>query len=475
MPKQRGFQSNKKKFKKDLILIKFFKGSILWVIFLTLASFFYTTNEVIYADKINFLSKILSWNLQTLYQNNFPAIIWKLFVDYEKWKNVLKQDKAGILLALNKSDIIVQILGLSEYKQTINQIKNIILSNFDEVLQLLWENQPKTYLIIFENTSEQRWIWGFFWSFAKITLSWWHIKDFKIFDSYYLLWKYCKKHTKNLPKKGWFDACNKSWLNIENNIKPFNKLFPKTTFLTSNIFWFDNLNWENIINHYHKIFSDKINGVIFVRSDILKYLFPNWEKILRDLEIINYKAKLKKYSIKSNNPNLKWLKGVKWKYLLELNKLLKNKKEIFKNFLKNFNKIKGNRLIWIYIPEASWKLKKQLSENNLYFIQNKNFSYLFFYNLWFNKNSKFVDHIIKINNKIIINPINFKLTKWLNTIKIKNIFIPNPFYEQYLKKNNIPKNSYLWSNSLKYKNIFIPQQNCKIINQTDNYYQVLCK
>ena len=476
MTKQRWFENTKKQVNKEIFIIKFMKGSIIWIFLISLLSFFYTTNEIIYANKVNFLSKVFTWNLQTFYKNNFPATIWKLFLDYKNWKNILKEDKAGIIISLNKIDIFEQLLGLEKYKDNINKIKNILVSNLSEILKLLWEDNQKTYLIIFENTAEERANWWFFWSFAKIILNWWHIKNFKIYDSYYLLRKYCLEHTKNLPKNNWFAACNKSWLNLENNISPFNELFPKTTFLTSNIFWFDNLNWENIIKHYHKVFSDKIDWVIFVKSDILKYLIPNWQKILRDLEIINYKAKIKKEKINQNNKNLLWLKGVKWKYLLKINYLLNNKKkEIFTNFIKNFDKITKNQLIWIYIPNISTKLEQQLVNNNLYFKQNKNYTYIFFYNLGFNKNSHFVNHIVKINNKIYINPVKVKLPLWINQIHIKNIFVDNFFYEEYLEKNKIPKTSYLWSRKLDYKNLVIPQKNCKIIDKKENYYKLLCK
>jgi hypothetical protein len=65
-------------------------------------------------------------------------------------------------------------------------------------------------LVILENTSEERPDGGFFGSFAKVSLSGGHLVDFKIYDSYYLLWKYCKENTPYLPKKNWFEACNKN-------------------------------------------------------------------------------------------------------------------------------------------------------------------------------------------------------------------------------------------------------------------------
>jgi hypothetical protein len=69
-------------------------------------------------------------------------------------------------------------------------------------------------------------------------------------------------------------------------------LFASTTFITSNIFGFTKLNAENIVKHYHKVFTDKIDGVIFVKSDILKYLLPEGEKVWWEMEYLNYKSKI---------------------------------------------------------------------------------------------------------------------------------------------------------------------------------------
>jgi hypothetical protein len=74
-----------------------------------------------------------------------------------------------------------------------------------------------------------------------------------------------------------------------------------------------------------------------------------------------------------------------------------------------------------------------------------------------------------------LNPIEFQLLPWLHKIQIKNIFRPNPFYEEFLTQKKVPKSSYLWSEALKYKNLLILQQNCKILNEKKDYYEVLCK
>jgi len=64
-------------------------------------------------------------------------------------------------------------------------------------------------LVVFENTAEERPDGGFFGSFAKVSFLSGHLVDLKIYDSYFVLRKYCQTHTKNLPKQNWFQACNK--------------------------------------------------------------------------------------------------------------------------------------------------------------------------------------------------------------------------------------------------------------------------
>jgi len=48
-------------------------------------------------------------------------------------------------------------------------------------------------------------------------------------------------------------------LATKNNLKPFDKIFPTTTFITSNIFGFTDLNAKNIVHHYNKVFDEKID------------------------------------------------------------------------------------------------------------------------------------------------------------------------------------------------------------------------
>ncbi len=469
-----GFKAEKKTNKNY-----FLKGILMVLILVPFLSFFSFVDKIVYADKINFVNNILSWDLQFFYKKSFPSYIWKLIINYKQWKNILKKDKTSIFILLENINLVSSVFNINH--KNLNFLAQIIKKFPKDTFSLLWENWKKTYLVILENTSEERPDWWFFWSFAKISLSGWHIQNFKIYDSYYLLRKYCNVHTKKLPKKDWFKKCNKSWLNIINNIKPFNNLFWKTTFITSNIFWFTDLNAVNIIKHYNKVFKDKIDWVIFLKSDILKYLVKNWNNMRRELEYLNWKSLDSKIKIKNNTNyswdklNLYWLKWKKRLYLLYMKKILKNKNLLAKNLINNFDKIIKEWLIRLYFTNVSEWFKKFLNYNNLSFNKNNKYSYLFFYNMWFNKNSKFIDHLIKIDKKILLNTLKFKLSKWYHKIYIKNILRINPFYKEFLDKKRVPKKSYLRSNNVKYYNILVLQKNCYTINNKNNFYEIICK
>ena len=470
--KQRGFEVKRKTNK-----LKYVKGMFLFLLFLPIFSIFSFLNKAVYAEKSDLLG-LLSNNLRLCYKKSFPSYLWKLIFDYRNWKNILKNE-AEILYFLNYSDILSQIFWLN--KANVDFLVNAIKSNFYDILDLLWKNTQKTYLIIFENTWEERPDSWFFWSFAKITLSWWHVIDWKIFDSYYVLWKYCDKNTKNLPKKDWFKNCNKKWLATKNNLKPFDKIFPTTTFITSNIFGFTDLNAKNIVHHYNKVFDEKIDWVIFVKSDILKYLFPDWEKLIWEMEYLNWKAKNNPETISNsrkipeNNENLKWLEWKKAQYLLFVNDLLKDKKMLAKNFINNFDKIKQEGLIRAYFFNKP-KFNKFLASNNFQLVWDKNKTYFFFYNFWFNKNSKFVDHLIEINwKKILANKLSYKFLPGLHRLNVKSIYMWNFFYDEFLKLQNVPKTSYLWWKKMDYKFLLILQKNCKLLNKSLNSYTIFCE
>jgi len=189
------------------------------------------------------------------------------------------------------------------------------------------------------------------------------------------------------------------------------------------------------------------------------------------MEVLNALGKAQqKYQ---DNKVLKWLWWAKTAYLKYINSF--DKKQIILNFIKNYKKIVSNWQIRVYFPWISNKFENYLKQSNLIFYQKPSYTYLFFYNLWFNKISKFIDHVIIVDNKVYVNQKEFKLSKWIHTIRYKNILNEDLDYYDFLKENNVPKTSYLYDKKTIYKEILILPKNCKQQSKNDNVYVVECK
>ena len=463
--KQWWFENNKKHNKK-IIFLKLWKGSFLLIIFTIFLSFFSFLNETVIAFKQN--KKIDSKNyLEFSYKYNIPSYLIKLLKDYKEWKNILKEDKVTFPFLEDNMQLFLNLLWYGSYAKNITYIYNQFEPYKSDIFKLLGEDEKKTYIVIFENIWEERPDGWFFWSFMKISFYWWHLADLKIYDSYYLLWKYCWTSWKN-----WFDKCkNRKKLSLKNNLSPYDKIWPTTTFINSNIYGFTKLNWQRIIQHYNQVFPDKIDGVIFIKSSILKNLFPDWKKTIRKMEVLNALSKSsQKYQ---DDKVLKWLWWAKTAYLKYINSF--DKKQIILNFIKNYKKIVSSWQIRVYLSWISNKFENYLKQSNLIFYQKPSYTYLFFYNLWFNKISKFIDHVIIVDNKVYVNQKEFKLSKWIHTIRYKNILNEDLDYYDFLKENNVPKTSYLYDKKTIYKEILILPKNCKQQSKNDNVYVVECK
>lgn len=469
MDKKWGFENYNIKIKKQNVLFILWKWLFLFIVFSLFLPFFFVTEKVVFADKKFFFDNLEKVNvLKYSYKNKIPSELLNIILDYKNWKNYIKNNPIWIKFLEDNFSLFVDLTGYGVYKNNILKIYNEFSLYFDDIYKIIWKNKIKKYLIILENTSEERPDSWFFGSFIKVSFSWWHLVDYKIYDSYYLLWKNCKTSWKD-----WFDKCdNKKKLSLKNNLEPYSKIYPKTTFLTSNIYWFTKLNGKKIVEHYNKIFSDKINWVIFVKSDILKYLFVNGDEKIWKMEVLNEMENWTGHYLEDNN-----LKGLWWKkdsYLRYINSLLKDKKFIIKNFFNNYEKIKQDWLVRFYLPEISEWFKKALKRNNFIYFKKEWFAYLFFYNTWFNKVSKFIDHIVWVNWKVFLNPKKIKLLKWKNIIKYNNSLNKDPNYNIFLDKYKIDKKSYLFSKKIDYESLLILPESCEKQSENQNVYIVNC-
>ncbi len=465
---QQWWFENTSKYNKKAIFLNTWKGSFLLIIFISFLSFFSIVNDTVHADKQDFVKKVEDINsLEFTFKNNISSQIWKIIKDYKNGENILKDNDIAFSFLEDNMQVFLSILWYGAYKQDISYIYNQFKPYKQDIFKLLWKNEKKNYLIIFENIWEERPDSWFFWSFAKVSFSWWHLVDFKVYDSYYLLWKYCGTSWEN-----WFENCkNKKDLSLKNDIEPYNALWSKTTFLTSNIFWFTKLNGESIIRHYNQVFDDKISWVIFLKSSVLENLFPNWKEKIRKMEVLNALSESSwEYE---DDKSIKWIWWAKQDYLEYINSF--DKKDLALKFIKNYKNILKEWKIRVYLPWISKNFENHLKQSNLIYYKKPSYAYLFFYNIWFNKISKFVDHIIILDDKVYINPKELKLSSWKHILKYINVLNNEQAYYDFLKQHNIKKDSYLYDTNMIYKQTLILPEYCKQKSKTDNIYVIECE
>lgn len=259
-------------------------------------------------------------------------------------------------------------------------------------MMYFWKNVAKNYLIILQNTSESRPNWWFFWSFAYVQVSAAKIKELLIIDSY-LGNSYMPDALMDLP----------SWSH------PF---YGNQTYgwIGSNKFWFTNIDWHNIIQIFNKTFNasdsraqipadicsvvcgQELDGVIFVKTDIMARLLPWLRQKLREREFMNATVDLRRGAVRANKKEF---------YLSDSKELfLDNASTLIQNFITQFNDVSSKYSFWVYIPTISPQLNTLLTKYNFTTIPNNHTIYARDTNRARNKSSEFITKHIEIRNAI---------------------------------------------------------------------------
>lgn len=289
----------------------------------------------------------------------------------QRVRDTLTSQEDKILLQNNK-----------KHQQLFNFLKDL-QPHKEEIFNYLGANVPKSYLIILQNSSEKRPNGWFFGSFAYIRVLHWKIRALHIIDSY-LGYKTMPWVTINPPERS---------APIYNN-QPFGRI-------AANKFWFTNIDGSNLIELYNKTFNDKesetyipaeicndmchrpIDGVIFVKTDVLKKLIPGLDKKTWEWQFMNAAIDL----IRGKNlPNKK-------EYYLNNSKdfFAQQQNTLFKNFISMFSTITQEYSFWIYIPTISTQLNQTLSKYHFNTIPNTTTIYTWDTNKSFNKIDEFVN------------------------------------------------------------------------------------
>lgn len=349
--------------------------------------------------------------------SRFILSIDSIISSYEKWQDFLNIKKADIVNAINyisQNWTRINTLTDNNYNYFVDFVSEL-WNHYNDIFNLLWVNWEKKYIIALQNSNEARPNWWFFWSFILLTISQSKI-SYEIIDSYYV----------NHISPDALVAMPERRRNIlwSENI----------WFVSSNVLWFTNIDWDNIISIYEKAFpDDNIDWIVFLQSAMIETLLPWFDKIIWEWQFVNANTDIIRWA------NLPWKKDI---YKDQLNDfIIDNKTLLIKNFLSNFEFVLNSWYVQIYLKDMSYKFNKFLSDNNLitYFIEDK--WYFWDFNYSYNKIDWFVNKSIllyswwNIIENIMYDEFNFwELDYWKYKIVIwYDINVPS-YYENYIFK-----------------------------------------
>lgn len=270
---------------------------------------------------------------------------------YMQWENIFKTKKSEI------EELWLYIITHKEYLSSLWFERYDSLMSFlwdmynqrEEVYDLLGENQSYNYLIPLQNWNEKRPNWWFFGSFAFVTISWWHIQDLEVIDSY--LADYIAPTARiSLPsrytnyfgeKQLGFVAWNKFWFTDMDGKNL------KTLYETSFNYEYDMSKVKEMYNlEQWKLLHDKnIKWVIFLDSNLLVELLPWFQEKMREWQFINASIDIIRWEVRSNKKEL---------YISQvLDYFFENATTIAKNLINNRDEVLDNRYIQIYLSEIS--------------------------------------------------------------------------------------------------------------------------
>ena len=431
--------------------IRHISGPFLWIVWFSLLIMtgYHQFTSLLFGDKQDIITKDL-WTLAnyiSIYNAetaNLVSDINTIVQSYINNENIFEQqgdtlqrvrdtitDKWDKLLLKEN----VKYKQLFSFLSDINQYKN-------EIFTYMGANVSKNYLVILQNSSEKRPNGGFFWSFAYVRILHGRIRSLHIIDSYL--------GYKTMP-----------WVSITapERSRPIYQDQP-FGWIAANKFGFTNIDGDHLIQLYDKTFNSSqsstyippelckdmcdraIDGVIFVKTDVLKSPMPWLDKKTRERQFMNAAIDL----IRGDNlPNKK-------EYYLNDSKRFfgTQQNNLFKNLISWFGRLTKQYSFWVYIPTISDWLNAILSKYHLTTIPNNTTIYSRDTNKSFNKIDEFVDKTVIIRDEIgdiVVEQHNYDhisivdLRPWRYTLTLDyDIRVPDQykdFISSLEKKNNI--------------------------------------
>ena len=346
-----------KKKKRQMPPIQFFIYSLLFLIlFRGFSIYSNVTNILFWWSTLDIFTK----DLQTLSIYFLPIdkeVSQELYTldtivqSYMKWENVFKTKKPEIeevrYYIINNQNYLSS-LWFQRYESLMSFLSDLYKYR-GEVYELLWENQNYNYLIPLQNGNEKRPNWWFFGSFAFMTLSWWHIENLEVIDSY-LADYVAPKSKMPLPTR----YSNAFWET-------------QLSFVAGNKFWFTDMDGKNLKMMYEKSFNEdyeinnvneiysveqwehlhnkNIKWVIFLNSNLLTELLPWFQDKMRERQFVNASIDIIRWEDRWNKKEI---------YIAEvLDYFFKNSTTIAKNLINNRDEVLNKRYIQIYLSDIS--------------------------------------------------------------------------------------------------------------------------
>jgi len=357
--------------KRQLPPVQFFIYSLLFLIFFRIFSLYSNiTNILFWWSALDIFTK----DLQTLSIYFLPIdkeVSHELYTldtivqSYMRWENIFKTKKPEIeevrYYIINNQNYLSS-LWFQRYESLMKFLSDLY-DHREEVYALFWENFSYNYLIPLQNGNEKRPNGWFFGSFAFVTISWWHIENLEVIDSY-LADYIAPKSRLNLPE--WYS-------------KYFGEY--QLWFVAGNKFWFTDMDWKNMKILYEKAFNEDyeedkvremysgeqwrllhdkyIKWVIFLDSNLLEELLPWFSDKMREWQFINASIDIIRGEERGNKKEL---------YISEvLDYFFKNSTTISKNLINNRDEVLDKRYIQIYLSDmfvSQW-FRDMIARNNL--------------------------------------------------------------------------------------------------------------
>ncbi len=204
------------------------------------------------------------------------------------------------------------------------------------LLDYLWYREPKTYLILLQNSAEVRPNGWFYGSFIRVTLTSGLVQDIKVHDSY------------EVPFIN-------SWVSLNLPERTNNYLWhTSATFIAGNKFGFTDRDGRVIASIYNKTYNTRIDGVVFMSTKTITALVPPLQDQLWRWQFLNASVDL----IRGHTGSFK-----KELYLTTMSQyLLDNRISLLGQALSNYKQLHQQGMMQIYLPDASSKFRATLKQ-----------------------------------------------------------------------------------------------------------------